>query len=90
MAKRRYKRDRRGRFAATGSSHAKRVSKKLNRKRPRYIPGSAAKTVHVGRVGPGGEYAGIYVGARLHSRTGGGEYYVGVSAGKRIASHSPY
>lgn len=90
MAKRRYKRDRRGRFTANGSSHAKRVSKKLNRKRPRYIRGSAAKTVRVGRVGPGGEYTGIHVGARLHGRQSGGEYYIGVSAGKRIASHSPY
>ena len=90
MAKRQYRRDRRGRFTSTGSSHVKRAGRKLNRKRPRYIRGSAAKTVRVGRVGPGGEYAGIHVGARLRGRKRGGEYYVGVSAGKRIASHSPY
>jgi hypothetical protein len=89
MAKRHYRRDRRGRFASTGSSRVQRVGRKLNRKRPRYIRGSAAKAVRVGRVGPGGEYAGIHVGARLRGRKRG-EYYVGVSAGKRIASHSPY
>jgi hypothetical protein len=90
MAKRHYRRDRRGRFASTGSSRVKRVGKKLNRKRPRYIRGSAAKNVRVGRVGPGGEYAGVHAGVKLRSRKRGGEYYLGVSAGKRIASHSPY
>ena len=90
MAKRRtYKRDKRGRFASTGSSRIKRIGQKINRKRPRYIRGSVGKTVRVGRVGPGGEYAGIHVGARLRGRRRG-EYYVGVSAGRRIASHSPY
>jgi hypothetical protein len=90
MAKRHYKRDRRSRFTSSGSSHAKRVGKKLNRKRPRYVRGSAGKTVRLGRVGPGGEYAGIHIGARLRGRKRGGDYYVGISAGKRIASHSPY
>ena len=38
MAKRRtHKRDRRGRFASTGSSRAKRVGRKINRRRPRYV-----------------------------------------------------
>jgi hypothetical protein len=60
----------------------------ISRRRPRYIRGSAGKTVRVGRVGPGGEYAGIHVGARLRTRKHGAEYYVGVSAGRRIAA--PY
>lgn len=64
MAKRRTcKRDKRGRFASTGSSRVKRVGRKLNRRRPRYVRGSLGKTIRVGRVGPGGEYAGIHVGA---------------------------
>lgn len=91
MTKRRsYKRDRRGRFASAGGSRVKRVRRKFNSRRPRYVRGSAGSTVRVGRVGPGGGYAGIHVGARLRGLKGGGEYYVGVSAGKRIASHSPY
>ena len=91
MAKRRtYKRDRRGRFAPTGGSRAKRIGQKINRKRPRYVRGSIGKTVRVGRVGPGGEYAGIHVGARLRGPKRG-EYYVGVSAGRKIATpYSPY
>ena len=89
MAKRRtYKRDKRGRFASTGSSRVKRVGRKLNRSRPRYVRGSVGRTVRVGRVGPGGEYAGIYVGAQLRSRKRRTEYYIGVSAGRRIAT--PY
>lgn len=59
MAKRRtYKRDRRGRFASTGTSRARRIGRKIRRHRPRYIRGSVGQTVRVGRVGPGGEYAG--------------------------------
>jgi hypothetical protein len=54
-AKRTYKRDKRGRFASTGSSRAKRVGRRINRRRPRYIRGSVGKTVRVGRVGTGGE-----------------------------------
>lgn len=47
----------------------------------------AGKTVRVGRIGPGGEYAGIHAGVKLRTRKRA-EYYVGVSAGKRIAT--PY
>jgi hypothetical protein len=72
MAKRHYRRDRRGRFASTGSSRVKRVGKKLNRKRPRYIRGSAAKNVRVGRVGPGGEYAGVHAGVKLPAENAAG------------------
>ena len=90
MAKRRtYKRDKRGRFASTGSSRAKRAGRKIKSRRPHYVRGSVGKTVRVGRVGPGGEYAGIHVGAKLRTRKRA-EYYVGVSAGRRIATHSPY
>jgi hypothetical protein len=89
MAKRRiYRRDKRGRFAPTGRSRIKRVGRKLNRRRLRYVRGSMGKTVRLGRVGPGGEYAGIHVGAQLRSRKRRGEYYVGVSAGRKIAT--PY
>ena len=88
-AKRRvYKRDKRGRFATTGRSRVKRAGRKLNRRRPRYVRGSLGKTVRVGRVGPGGEYAGIHVGAQLRGRKRGTDYYVGVSAGRRIVT--PY
>jgi hypothetical protein len=60
MAKRSiYKRDRRGRFASTGTTRIKRVGRKISRHRPRYVLGSLGKTVRVGRVGPGGEYAGV-------------------------------
>jgi hypothetical protein len=86
-----YKRDRRGRFASTGSTRVKRIRRKVNRRRPRYVRGSLGKTLRVGRVGPGGEYAGIHVGAQLRSRKRRTEYYVGVSAGRRIATpYSPY
>jgi hypothetical protein len=89
MANRRtYKRDRRGRFASTGSTRVKRIRRKINRRRPRYVRGSLGKTLRVGRVGPGGEYAGIHVGAQLRSRKRRAEYYVGVSAGRRIPT--PY
>lgn len=90
-AKRRaYKRDKRGRFAPTGSTRVRRVARRVNRRRPRYVRGSLGKTVRVGRVGPGGEYAGVHVGAKLHTKRRG-EYYVGVSAGRRIATpFSPY
>jgi hypothetical protein len=88
MAKRTYKRDRRGRFAPTGSSRVKRVGRKVKSRRPRYVRGSVGKTVRVGRVGPGGEYAGVHVGAKLRTRKRRAEYYVGLSAGRRIAT--PY
>jgi hypothetical protein len=42
---------------------SRRVGRKINRRRPRYVRGSLGKTVRLGRVGPGGEYAGIHVGA---------------------------
>lgn len=88
MAKRRtYKRDRRGRFASAGTSRARRVGRKINRRRPRYVRGSLGQTVRIGRVGPGGEYVGVHVGAKLRTKRRG-EYYVGVSAGRRIAT--PY
>ena len=79
--RRTYKRDRKGRFAPTGSSRVKRARRKINRRRPRYVRGSLGKTVRVGRVGPGGEYAGVHVGAKLRTRKRA-EYCVGVSAGK--------
>jgi hypothetical protein len=86
MAKRRtYKRDRRGRFASTGSTRVKRIRRKINRRRPRYVRGSLGKTLRVGRVSPGDEYAGVHVGAKLRTKRRG-EYYVGVSAGRRIAT----
>jgi hypothetical protein len=91
MVKRRtYKRDRRGRFAATGSNRVKRIRRKVNRRRPRYVRGSLGKTLRIGRVGPGGEYAGVHVGAKLRTKRRG-EYYVGVSAGRKIPTpFSPY
>jgi hypothetical protein len=56
------------------------------------VRGSVGKTVRIGRVGPGGDYTGIHVGihvgAQLRSRKRRTEYYVGVSAGRRIAT--PY
>jgi hypothetical protein len=89
MARRRtYKRDKRGRFASTGTTRIKRVGRKINRRRPHYVRGSFGKTVRIGRVGPGGEYAGIHVGAQPRSRKRRTEYYVGVSAGRKIAT--PY
>lgn len=90
MAKRTYKRDRKGRFASTGSTRARRVGRTIKRRLPRYVRGSAGSTVRVGRVGPGGEYAGIHAGVRLKSRRRGADYYVGVSAGRRISVRSAY
>ena len=59
MARRRtYKRDRRGRFASTGSTRVKRIGRKINRRRPGYVRGSLGQTLRVARVGPGGEYTG--------------------------------
>jgi hypothetical protein len=88
MAKRRtYKRDKRGRFASAGGSRALRVGRKISRRRPRYVRGSVGKTVRVGRVGPGGGYAGVHVGAKFRSPKRRHEYYVGVSAGRKIAAY---
>jgi len=53
---------------------------------PRDRRGSLGKTVRLGRAGPGDEYAEIHVGAQLRSRKRRREYYVAVSAGRRIAS----
>jgi hypothetical protein len=89
MAKRRtYRRDPRGRFASTSGSSARQIGRKINRRRPRYVRGSLGKTLRVGRVGPGGEYAGMHVGAQLRSHKRRTEYYVGLSAGRKIAT--PY
>lgn len=85
-AKRNYKRDSKGRFASTGRSRVKRTGKKINRKRPRYVRGSAGSTVRLGRVGPGREYYGVSAGVKVRSRKHGAEYYVGVAAGRRISS----
>jgi hypothetical protein len=60
-ARRTYKRDKRGRFASTGSSRVKRVGRKISRRHPRYVHGSLGMTVQVpqqpfercrGRMGP--------------------------------------
>jgi hypothetical protein len=85
-----YKRDKRGRFAPTGSTRVRWIARRGNRRRPRYVRGSLGHALRVGRVGPGGEYAGVHVGAKLRTRRRG-EYYVGVSAGRKIATpFSPY
>jgi hypothetical protein len=68
VAKRTYKRDKRGRFASSGTTRIKRAGRKINRRRPRYVRGSVGKTVRVGRVGPGGEYAGIRRGEAAQPR----------------------
>ena len=64
---------------------SRRVGRKIDRRRSRYVRASLGKTVRRGRVGPGGEYAGIHVGAQLRIRKRRKEHYVGVSAGRRIA-----
>ncbi|CKI23764.1 hypothetical protein LTT02_28505 [Mycolicibacterium smegmatis] len=87
MAKRRtYKRDRKGRFAPTGGSSVKRTARKIKTRRPRYVSGSAGSTVRLGRVGPNREYYGVSAGVKLRTRKRRAEYYVGVTAGKRIAT----
>jgi hypothetical protein len=85
MVKRRTYKHKRGRFAPTGRSRVTRIGRKINRRRPRYVRGSLGHTLRVGRVGPGGEYAGVHVGGKLRTKRRG-EYYVGVSAGRRIAT----
>ncbi|GAA2555964.1 hypothetical protein GCM10010409_34170 [Mycolicibacterium diernhoferi] len=82
MAKRRnIKRDKRGRFAST-ASRSTRVKRTLPTK---LVAGSARRNVKAGRVGPGGAYAGIKAGVELKPRNGNARYWVGVSAGRRIA-----
>lgn len=77
---RRYKRDSKGRFAAKGSRSAR-----AKRSLPtRVVAGSARRNVRVGRVGPGGQYAGIRAGVELKPPRGKARYYVGVTAGRRI------
>jgi hypothetical protein len=86
-ARRAYRRDAKGRFASTGRSRVQRAGRKIGRRRPRYVRGSAGSTVRLGRVGPNREYYGISAGAKVRTRKRGAEYYVGVTAGRRIASH---
>jgi hypothetical protein len=49
------------------------------------VRGSIRQNVGVGRVGPGGQYAGFRAGLELKPRKGRARYYVGVSAGRKIA-----
>lgn len=78
MAKRRnIKRDRRGRFAPTGSR-----SSRVKRAVPTKV---VSRKVSAGRVGPGGEYAGVRAGVELKPKRGRSRYYVGVSAGRRVS-----
>jgi hypothetical protein len=79
------KRDKRSRFASTGSSRISRVGRKISRSRPRCVCASVACTIRLGAVGPGVIYERVHVGAQLRSRKRRAEYYVGVSAGRRIA-----
>lgn len=78
MAKRAFKRDKRGRFAKTAS----RSTRAKNAVPSLVVAGS--RRVRVGRVGPGGEYAGIRAGIELKPRKGRARYYVGVSAGRKV------
>lgn len=78
MAKRRtYKRNRKGQFAKTGSRPAR-----LKRAVPTEV---VSRKVSAGRVGPGGEYVGVRAGIELKPKRSRSRYYVGVSAGRRIA-----
>lgn len=77
MARRNQRRDKRGRFASSVSR-----STKVKRAVPTKV---VSRKVRVGRVGPGGEYAGFRAGVELKPRKGRARYYVGVSAGRKIA-----
>ena len=78
-----YKRDAKGRFASK-SSRSARVKRSLP---TRVVAGSARRNVRVGRVGPGGQYAGIKAGVELKPRKGSSaRYFVGVSAGRKIGT----
>ncbi len=81
MAKRTYKRNRKGQFAST-ASRSTRVKRSLP---TRVVSGSARQNVRVGRVGPGGQYAGIKAGVELKPRKGNARYYVGVTAGRKMS-----
>jgi hypothetical protein len=74
-----YKRDAKGRFAASRSTKVKRAIP------TKVVRGSIRRNVRVGKVGPGGSYTGVKAGAELRPRKGSTRYYVGVSAGVRIA-----
>ncbi|MBS1695764.1 MAG: hypothetical protein JST91_26505 [Actinobacteria bacterium] len=78
MAKRRnIKRDKRGRFAKAGTRTARARSA---------VPSKiVSRKVSAGRVGPGGEYVGVRAGIELKPKRGRSRYYVGVSAGRRVA-----
>jgi hypothetical protein len=74
---RRYKRDKRGRFASKLSR-----STRVKRAVPTKV---VARKIRAGRVGPGGEYAGFRAGVELRPKRGRARYYVGASAGRKIA-----
>ena len=63
-----YKRDKRARFAPTGSTRVRRIARKVNHRRPHYVRGSLGKTVRFGRAVPGGEDAGVHVGTKLRTK----------------------
>lgn len=75
MAKRKFKRDRRGRFAKTATRATNAVPAGV-------VAGS--RRVRVGRVG-GGELAGITASVELKPRAGSARYLVSVTAGRKIA-----
>lgn len=80
---RNYRRNAKGQFASK-SSRSARVKRSLP---TRVVAGSARRNVRVGRVGPGGQYAGIKAGVELKPRKGSSaRYYVGVSAGRKIGT----
>lgn len=77
-AKRRnIKRDKRDRFAKTGSRSAPIM---------RAVPTKVlSRKVSAGRAGPGGEYVGVRAGVKSRPKRDRSCYYVGDSAGRRIA-----
>lgn len=81
MAKRTYKRNRKGQFASA-ASRSTRVKRTLP---TRVVAGSARQNLKVGRLGPGGQFAGIKAGVELKPRKGNARYFVGVTAGRKIA-----
>jgi hypothetical protein len=80
MARRNQRRDKQGRFASSASR-----STQVKRAVPsRVVKGT--RKVRVGRVGPGGAYAGVRLGVELKPRRGRARYYVGASAGRKMAN----
>jgi hypothetical protein len=77
VARRNIKRDKRGRFAKTGSR-----TTRVKRAVPSKI---VSRKVSAGRVGPGGEYVGVRAGIELKPKRGRSRYYVGVTAGRRVS-----